>query len=369
MISKLILSFLLAYLSVIPAHCWGFYAHKKINQIAVYSLPEGMFKFYKTYLHEITEKATAPDQRRYVIKAEAARHYIDFEDYGDSAMNKLPHQLFQIKKQFSDDSLLKLGMVPWHIQQVCFNLTNAFMTQNKDDIIRLSADLGHYVGDAHVPLHTTKNYNGQLSNQVGIHGFWESRLPELFASHYDLFTGKASYINSIAELSWHIVVRSHLALDSVLAFEKALSLDFREDKKYSYEQRGGTTVKVYAKKYAKAYHQSLAGQVERQMKSAISSTAALWYTCWINAGQPNLDLITTSHSATTPPDTLIKPTINDEAIRPETYLPSEEMHSCAYHHACCEIPIAMHQPKWYILLSQSIQHLKAMLKQDSKTPF
>jgi hypothetical protein len=38
--------------------------------------------------------------------------------------------------------------------------------------------LGHYIGDAHVPLHTTSNYNGQKTNQHGIHGLWESRIPE-----------------------------------------------------------------------------------------------------------------------------------------------------------------------------------------------
>ncbi|MEY3417279.1 MAG: hypothetical protein RL060_1391 [Bacteroidota bacterium] len=358
---KMILCVVLAYLSVTQVYPWGFYAHKKINHIAVYSLPEGMFKFYKTHLHELTEKATAPDKRRYLIKEEAARHYIDMEDYGDSALYKLPHHLFQIKKQFTDDSLMKMGMVPWHIQQVCYSLTKAFLEHNQNDIIRLSADLGHYVADANVPLHTTKNYNGQLSNQHGIHGFWESRLPELYANQYDLFTGKALYVNSIADFTWQIVLRSHLALDSVLTFEKELSLQCREDKKYSFEQRGATTIKVYAKKYAKAYHQRLAGQVERQMKSAIACTAALWYTCWINAGQPNLDQAILHGTDSESEDTL-KPIRNNETIRPETHVLSEEMHTCAHQHACCESPTEMRSPKWFTLLTQSIASFKAMLK-------
>ena len=43
--------------------------------------------------------------------------------------------------------------------------------------------------------HTTENYNGQFTNQKGIHGFWESRIPELFYDEYDFITGKAKYID------------------------------------------------------------------------------------------------------------------------------------------------------------------------------
>ncbi|MBL0103970.1 MAG: hypothetical protein IPP51_09590 [Bacteroidetes bacterium] len=48
---------------------------------------------------------------------------------------------------------------------------------NPEGILYYSANIGHYVADAHVPLHCTENYNGQMTGQSGIHGFWESRLP------------------------------------------------------------------------------------------------------------------------------------------------------------------------------------------------
>src|SRR3546814_10784540 len=88
-------------------------------------------------------------------------------------------------------------------------LTDAFLRRDSVRILRYSADLGHYLADAHVPLHTTENYNGQLSDQTGIHAFWESRLPELFATGYDLFTGKAHYIRNIPQETWRIVRDSH----------------------------------------------------------------------------------------------------------------------------------------------------------------
>ena len=65
-------------------------------------------------------------------------------------------------------------------------------------------------------LHTTENYNGQLTKQIGIHGFWESRLPELYADEYNFFVGKANYIENTQLKAWEAVTNAHLALDSVL---------------------------------------------------------------------------------------------------------------------------------------------------------
>jgi hypothetical protein len=65
---------------------WGFFAHKKINRLAVFTLPATMAGFYKKNLEYITEAAVNPDRRRYAIPEEAPRHYIDLDDYGDSAI-------------------------------------------------------------------------------------------------------------------------------------------------------------------------------------------------------------------------------------------------------------------------------------------
>lgn len=99
-----------------------------------------------------------------------------------------------------------------------------FRKKDINGILRTASDLGHYVGDAHVPLHTTSNYNGQLSNQLGLHAFWESRIPELFADkQYDYFVGKAEYIKDVPSFIWQTALESHTLVDSVLAIEK----DFR----------------------------------------------------------------------------------------------------------------------------------------------
>jgi protein tyrosine phosphatase len=147
--------------------------------------------------------------------------------------------------------------------------------------------LGHYIADAHVPLHTTKNYNGQYSGQEGIHGFWESRLPELFSNKYDFFVGKAEHLKNTQLAAWKAVETSNHFLDSVLRLEKELTIRYAE-KKYSFETKGKQTVKVYSVEFSNAYHDALSGMVESRMKGAIKMIGDFWYTAWVDAGQPDL---------------------------------------------------------------------------------
>ena len=42
---------------------WGFWAHKRINRLAVFTLPPEMIVFYKTHLEYVTEHAVDPDKR------------------------------------------------------------------------------------------------------------------------------------------------------------------------------------------------------------------------------------------------------------------------------------------------------------------
>jgi hypothetical protein len=267
---------------------WGFFAHKLINKMAIYTLPPEMIVFFRHHINYISENAINPDKRRSVLAEEGSRHFIDLDVYGDSAAYKLPRYWKDAVVQYSEDSLKKHGIAPWHVYRIKGELTEAFRQHNVDRILRLSADLGHYVSDANVPLHTTRNYNGQLTGQYGIHGFWESRLPELYSNQYDFFVGKARYLEKPQIAIWNAVMTAHFAVDSVLLFERALSQKFPQDKKYSHEERGNATMKVYSQEYSKLYHHMLGGQVEARMRASIKMVGDFWYTCWVDAGQPDL---------------------------------------------------------------------------------
>ena len=273
---------------------WGFYGHKRINRIAIFTLPPEMFGFYKDHLEYLTEHAVDPDKRRYAVEGEAQCHYIDLDHYykkGEDPFQLIPKRWDEAIKKYTEDTLQAYGIVPWHINLMKYKLQKAFETRNVDLILKYSADIGHYIGDAHVPLHTTENYNGQMTGQKGIHGLWESRLVEINAESYDYFVGKSKYIKSTLDLAWEAVKGSHMALDSVLGMEKELTKEFPSDQKYSFEQRGNVTIPVYSQEFSQEYHKRMNGMVERRMRAAILAVGSIWYTAWVDAGQPDLGLL------------------------------------------------------------------------------
>ena len=244
--------------------------------------------FYKPHIEFIESHATDPDKRRYSIAAEGARHYIDIDHYGSYPFDQLPRKWKDAIDKFGEDTLQAYGIVPWHIQVMLGRLTKAFKEKNFSSILKNSAELGHYIADAHVPLHTSENYDGQLTNQKGIHAFWESRIPELLDNNFNFFIGKAEYIKDPSAYTWQCILESAKASDSVLRFEKQLSLKFRPDKKRNYESRNNRRVEQNSSEYTIAYDKMLNGMVERRMRQSIFAIASFWYTAWVNAGQPDL---------------------------------------------------------------------------------
>ncbi len=271
------------------SYCWGFFGHKKINNYAVFLLPPQMLVLYKPNIDFITSHAVDPDMRRNVVAEEAPRHYIDIDYYGKYPYPELPRSWKDAVAKYTADTLLANGIVPWHVQVMLRRLTDAFKAKNFTAIMKNSADIGHYIADAHVPLHTSSNHNGQLTNQKGIHGFWESRVPELLADkEFDFFIGKAEYIKNPGEYIWARVLESAKAADSVLSFERELTKQFGTDRKYAFEERNNVLVRQYSSDFTIAFNKKLDGMVERRMRLAVFSVASFWYTAWVNAGQPDL---------------------------------------------------------------------------------
>ena len=355
---------------------WGFYGHRLINKMAIYSLPSEMFGFFKTNSSYISEHAIDPDKRRYATPFEAVRHYIDIDHWGEYPYENVPrkwtdalmkHSNFQmvfetndtlnfhleliedsdsiklvqdnqllatrlfhykefrelfkehvlplyyeeeqwmpnpfVKELFIQDDIStdfvgvlwaeefsSKGILPYHLEKMYYDLSNAMEQKNYKKILRYSSEIGHYISDAHVPLHTTENYNGQLTNQLGIHAFWESRIPELLAEvTWDFLVGRAEYIENPNSYFWNIVLESNALVEEVLSVEKELRQRFDQDELYCYEERLERNVRVECESFAKAYAAALDGQVEERFRASILSVASVWYSAWVDAGQPDLN--------------------------------------------------------------------------------
>lgn len=289
--SKWKLGFLLLFAPLLLS--WGPVGHEPINRAAVFALPAPMQSFFYNHIDFITQESTVPDLRKYLLNDswEKPRHFIDMENF--ASYDSLPASFAEAKKKYGEPFLLQNGILPWYLQEMMLKLTKAFKETKKMEILFLAADLGHYVGDAHMPLHTTANYDGQMTNQTGIHAFFESQLPEMYIKTYRFNIGEAVYIQDVPKEIRRIILSTHALMDTLLTVERDLHRQFPAEQVYDLDPSGAIrktkfNAPVHATLYAQQYHQKLQGMVEKQLRLAMSATSNLWYTAWVNAGKPNL---------------------------------------------------------------------------------
>lgn len=276
-------------------YSWGVWGHQHISHAAVFALPPEMRTFFYNHIDYITEESSVPDVRKYAMsdREEFARHFIDVEAFGDKPFETLPKTWKEAKAKYGNDTLQRKGILPWYLQEMQIKLTTAFKDRKKDAILFLASDMAHYIADAHMPLHTSLNHDGQLTDQRGIHAFWESRLPELFGSTYNFNVGQARYIEDITAESWRIIRESNATADTLLSVERTLKAKLTKEQIWQLDSNKNMKKNTFGQpmhtlEYAKGYHTALNGMVERQMRAAISVTASFWYTAWVNAGKPNI---------------------------------------------------------------------------------
>jgi hypothetical protein len=286
------LSFLLIAVCSAGMISWGTFGHEHINRSAVFALPQPLQTFFFNHIDFITQESTVPDLRKYTLndKSENPRHFIDLENYGSP--DSLPATMTELKKKYDDKFLGQNGTLYWYLPELMEKLTKAFKEKRKTEILFLAADLGHYMGDAHMPLHTSANYDGQMTGQKGVHALWESRLPELFGKDYHYNVSEAKMVDDVPGAFRKIILHSHQLKDTLLSVDKELRKKFG-DKTYKTDADGKPMKNkfgalLFSDEYADAFHKALNGMVERQMRASIQATSDFWYTAWVNAGKPDL---------------------------------------------------------------------------------
>jgi hypothetical protein len=269
---------------------WGFMVHKTCHQLAVYELPQEMQPFFYKNMQTITDSAIRPDLRRSYDTTEAPKHFIDLEIYGDSAAYKMPLNWNDAVTKYTKDTLIKYGYVPYNVLMIKDKLVKAFASRNADSILLYAIDIGHYIEDANVPLHTSMNYDGQLTGQRGIHALWESVTPEMEIISYNLYTNhQAAYLDNPQLAIWQAVRMAHSLLPGVYRIEKEVSAKFADSVKYKIVHKYGRDLKYYTDTFATAYGIALRPAINTQLINSANLVADFWYTAWVDAGKPGLD--------------------------------------------------------------------------------
>lgn len=285
---------------LITASSWGFLVHKTVQQLAIYELPKALKPFFYQNMDNLVYNAPRPDIRRNTDSTEATKHFIDLEAFGPNAATDMPLDWPSALAKYGKDSLVKYGYVPYHVVYMKEQLVKAFKEKNKDSILFYAADLGHYIGDANVPLHTTINYDGQLTNQKGLHSLWESMIPEIEIVNYTLHSShKASYLKHPEQAIWEAVRRAAILVPDMLAKEKSVSLQFTDAQKFRIQMRRGKETKSYTSEFAKAYAQALHSSINDQLIHSANLIADFYYTAWVDAGKPDLSSINSAFNQET----------------------------------------------------------------------
>ncbi len=248
-----------------PAIRWGWGAHRAINAQAVQHLPAEMF-FWLDHGAFLSEHAPDPD----TDDNPSNWHWIDIDYYPEFFAGTLPHTWEDIVQLYGEETVQDVGIVPWTIDLFADSLQHLMTAGNWSDAWQVAAELGHYIADAHQPLHLTQNYNGQLTGNYGIHSRYET---QLINPHLDEITypdSTAEPWGNILDSTFRWIAATYPHIDAILATDDQAS-----------DADPG-----YGSVYYQMMWEALDSLAILEMRSAAFDVAAIWTTAWIRAGQP-----------------------------------------------------------------------------------
>lgn len=253
---------------------WGGTGHRMISLRASLSFNQEMEQFQQ-WADYLSSHASDPDYRKGDDPTEGPKHYIDIDNYPEfEETGIIPMEYNEVAANYGEQFVIEQGTLPWATLTTMDSLTNCFERKNWDKAAYFAADLGHYVADGHMPLHITRNYNGQYSGNTGIHSRYESGMINTY-QHSILYTGKpAEYIEDPTQAVFDYIYHSYVFVDSILIADTETQQATSSSSSSTYTEALWTkTAKFTTQLFSDASH----------------AFACLIYTAWINAGSPQMN--------------------------------------------------------------------------------
>lgn len=270
--STLLLSILLPTILV---YGWGDKGHKLIAAFAMRQLPAGM-NFSNEFKSAIIEHSVDPDNRKREDKSEGSKHFIDIDFYKEFSDGIVIMSRDSLNKLYDEKVVTKEGILPWATEETYYKLMKAFKEKDKEKVLLYTSDLAHYVADGHQPLHATVNYNGQLSDQKGVHFRYEIEMVDQYLNsiekNYD--DQIPYYVNSIPSMIFNYIAEANNYVELILSADKfaAKKTDGKFDSEY------------YRLFWFRTKYVTI-----NEINSAALSLSSLIYSAWMDAGKPVLE--------------------------------------------------------------------------------
>jgi hypothetical protein len=253
---------------------WGSKGHKKINQNMAACLPAGMSFLAPAWTGVVTAKASEADYRRDGDPTEAPRHFIDIDNYPEFVQSgAISGHYDSVVAKHGLAFVIEQGILPWATVSTFDSLKSCFQRGDWNKSALFAADLGHYVGDGHMPLHITRNYNGQYSGQTGVHSRYESSMVSRYEGQIVYPADPAVLVGNVRDFVFSYLYEDYKYVDSVLTADA-----------YATATAGGTGSDAY---YQALWSKSASFTI-LMMRNASNALASLVYTAWVEAGSPRM---------------------------------------------------------------------------------
>lgn len=264
-----------------PSWAWGFEAHRYIADQMIRLLPPELRPLFEKHRALIMERSVDPDMWRTAgFESEPPNHFLDLdhEAFGPYPYDGLPRDYATAVQKFGREFIHQQGLLPWRVQEIYGQLQRSFEALSRrnpspytlDNIAYFSAILAHYVSDGHVPLHAVVNYDGQLTNQRGLHGRWESDLFEQFRTGLSGTPAPVRPVRDPRTFMFDVLLASNRLVPDVLAADKAASAG-RE---------------FYDEAYYAAFRQAQWPVLNQRILDSTTAVASVIVGAWEAAGRP-----------------------------------------------------------------------------------
>ena len=247
---------------------------------------EGRFQeLFLKHRGTVVQQTMGPDYRKDLDPEEPSRHFIDLELYGEFPFSDLDLNYDRLVDRWGKEKVEQNGTLPWIVQRTFELLTEAFQRQDLEQILLYSADLSHYVGDLHQPFHTTKDFDGRLTGQLGIHSRFESDLVNLHLEQVSISKAAPTDFGPVTGQLHEVAVESYQWVDDILLADRRVVSELKIDRKqYLGKANKG---KKYPDQYFKRMFDEVGGVLGNRLNQAAYRVASLWWMAWEKAGKPD----------------------------------------------------------------------------------
>jgi len=254
------------------ALAWGPTAHDIVNTWAIQTLPPEIRSFFENHRQFLLDHANDADELMKKDRYERMRHYIYLDKYGVFPYPELPHDYGQAKEKFGSLRINRDGALPWQIGEFSLRLTKAMKAGNWEEVKLDAAALAHYVADSHDPLHTTQNFDGQLTRQHGLSARFDIHLFDRYSKFFIMHPENAEKIDDPTEYAFQTCLASHVWVSLIIWSD----LRAREG------------LADYNDEYYDRFYNQVGPAVVQEINAAAHDAGSYWYTAWLNAGRPQL---------------------------------------------------------------------------------